>query len=284
MTILDRDGVHLFYEEQGDAEPTLLFVHGWSGDHHHFGPQAARFAANHRVISVDLRGHGASDVPDQAYTVEGFADDLSWLCGHLGTDRVVVVGHSMGGSVALALAANHQELVSAVVLVDSPLVWPDDTRSALRQGAEAMSGPDGAAVRRTIIDAFFIPTDNAERRIALTEQMLQTPDQVAASAFLSVATWDQHGAAARVKAPVLALLSGTMPLTVADNFPSGVVDELAIGQTVGAGHFIQLEVPDQVNSMLERFLQLLRGGPAKAPSPVPSPSAPGADIIRRLRG
>jgi pimeloyl-ACP methyl ester carboxylesterase len=282
VTTLDRDGVRLFYVDQGEGELALLFVHGWSGDHHHFEPQATHIARDHRAISVDLRGHGASDSPDQVYTIEGFADDLAWMCGRLGADRVVVVGHSMGGSVGLAMAAARPELVSALVLVDSPLVWPDETRSVLREAAEAMSGPDGAVVRRTIIDAFFIPSDDQRRRSSLTDQMLRTPGSVAASSFLSIATWDQDSATALVRAPVLALLSGTMPLTIADHFPAGVVEDLTVGQTVGAGHFIQLEVPDQVNAMIGRYLLLLEAGRDRSPSPSAISEPPGADIVRQL--
>jgi pimeloyl-ACP methyl ester carboxylesterase len=54
------------------------------------------FGRTHRVVAVDLRGHGASDKPMREYTVAGFADDLAWLCDQLGVVKPVVVGHSMG--------------------------------------------------------------------------------------------------------------------------------------------------------------------------------------------
>jgi pimeloyl-ACP methyl ester carboxylesterase len=60
----------------------------------------------HRVIAADLCGHGASDAPSRKYTVAEFADDLAWLCAELNVQRPVVVGHSMGGVIALELAAN----------------------------------------------------------------------------------------------------------------------------------------------------------------------------------
>jgi pimeloyl-ACP methyl ester carboxylesterase len=100
MQFLSRDGVRLGYEEQGSGSPPMLLVHGWSCDHTHFAPQAEHFSKRHRVILVDLRGHGASDTPDQEYTMAGFADDLAFLCEQIGVDRPVVVGHSMGGVIA----------------------------------------------------------------------------------------------------------------------------------------------------------------------------------------
>ena len=72
-----RDGTALAYAEAGVGAPTLVFVHGWTCNRTHFAPQVAQFAPRHRVIAVDLRGHGASDAPEQRYTISGFADDVA---------------------------------------------------------------------------------------------------------------------------------------------------------------------------------------------------------------
>jgi pimeloyl-ACP methyl ester carboxylesterase len=71
-------------------------VHCWCGDHTHLAPQFDYFGRTHRVVAVDLRGHGASDKPMQEYAVAGFADDLAWLCDQLGVVKPVVVGHKHG--------------------------------------------------------------------------------------------------------------------------------------------------------------------------------------------
>jgi len=95
---LMRDGVALAYTEAGSGGPPLLLVHCWCGDHTHLDPQFEYFSRSHRVIAVDLRGHGVSDKPVQDYTMAGFADDLAWLRAQLGLAKPVVVGHSMGGT------------------------------------------------------------------------------------------------------------------------------------------------------------------------------------------
>src|SRR5690242_8544380 len=110
MERLVRDGVALAYEVAGTGDPPLLLVHCWTCDHSFFAPQLAHFSGTHRVVNVDLRGHGASDKPRQDYTVAGFADDLAWLCERLGVQKPVVIGHSMGGNIALELAARHPDL------------------------------------------------------------------------------------------------------------------------------------------------------------------------------
>jgi pimeloyl-ACP methyl ester carboxylesterase len=111
MEHLVRDGVNLYYTDQGAGDPPLLFVHGWCCNSSHFQPQVDFFSRDHRCIAVDLRGHGESDKPEQDYTMAVFADDLAWLCAQLGVQRPVVIGHSMGGVVALALAQRHPNIL-----------------------------------------------------------------------------------------------------------------------------------------------------------------------------
>ena len=77
---LARDGVQLSFDIAGAGPPEFLFVHGLGGDRTHFAPQMEYFARQGRVLNAELRGHGESDKPHQAYSIEGFADDLFWLC------------------------------------------------------------------------------------------------------------------------------------------------------------------------------------------------------------
>jgi pimeloyl-ACP methyl ester carboxylesterase len=153
---LTRDGVRLGYTQSGTGEPALLFVHGWCCDHSFFAPQHEHFPSRHRVVSVDLRGHGGSDAPVQAYTMAGFADDLAWLCGEIGVERAVVVGHSMGGLVTLALAESRPDLVRAAVLVDMPVLLTPEERAMRVSIGEALAGPGGggsAGLRRQHVPA-----------------------------------------------------------------------------------------------------------------------------------
>jgi pimeloyl-ACP methyl ester carboxylesterase len=141
MRQLKRDEVALVYNDvgAGDAAP-LLFVDGWGCNHTHFAPQQAAFGTQRRTVAVDLRGHGASDAPLQEYTVAGFADDLAWQCRELELVKPIVVGHSMGGTIALELAAKHPDLLSAVVLIDSVLFPSPSKLDFYRSVAEALQG------------------------------------------------------------------------------------------------------------------------------------------------
>src|SRR5262245_62645954 len=111
MAIIAHDGIRLAYDDRGAGDPTIVLVHGWTCDRSFFGPQVDHFARRHRVVSVDLRGHGESDKPDGAYPIAAYADDIAYLIGQLGLGPVVAVGHSMGGLAVAGLAASHPQCV-----------------------------------------------------------------------------------------------------------------------------------------------------------------------------
>ena len=123
MPFVMIDDVNLHFEEAG-AGPPMLFLHGWARNLTHLEPQAKHFASTHRVVSVDLRGHGQSDKPAVGYTIASFADDVADLCRELAVDHPVVVGHSMGGAVALELAARYPKALRAAVMMDSACCGP----------------------------------------------------------------------------------------------------------------------------------------------------------------
>jgi pimeloyl-ACP methyl ester carboxylesterase len=75
MQSLRRDGVNLLYEKTAGGDPPILFVHGWCCDHSYFAPQFERYAERgHRVVAVDLQGHGQSDKPEGSYAMQGLHD------------------------------------------------------------------------------------------------------------------------------------------------------------------------------------------------------------------
>ncbi len=252
MPHLTRDGVKLYYEEAGKGLPMIL-VHGWTCDCSHFAPQAAHFSPRYRCISVDLRGHGQSDKPEQPYTIEGFADDVAWMCGELGVSRAVLAGHSMGGAVVLALAAAHPDLCKALVMLDPAILFPAELQPLLAQLVAGFRSPDGRAVLREFGSSqFFTPTSDPSLKERLLDQMGRTPMHVVASAFESVGSFGGDAALRAVHAPVLYVEADPVIERVARL--RELCPQVVTGKTVASGHFHQLEVPEQINAMMDRFL------------------------------
>jgi|DewCreStandDraft_2_1066082.scaffolds.fasta_scaffold00195_78 pimeloyl-ACP methyl ester carboxylesterase len=250
-----RDGVRLCYDEDGTGDPPVLLVHGWCCDHTYFAPQFEHFRREHRTVAVDLRGHGQSDKPEQDYTIAGFADDLAWLCRELGLSKPVVIGHSMGGVIAVELARRHADLPAAVVALDAPLAPPPGRRERSLRLIEALRGPHyREAQREFVAQVLFLSTDDAQRKARIVDAMSSAPQHVMAGAYAARYAWDGETALKACRVPLLSIAAAvplTDPARLRELCPHAVT-----GQTVGAGHFLQLEVPEQVNAMIDRFLRI----------------------------
>ncbi len=249
MQFLRKDGVALAFEDTGADLPSLLFVHGCSLDHHSFDPQVEYFRPTHRVVSVDLRGHGASDAPRQEYTMAGYAEDLAWLCGELGLVKPVIVGHSMGGNAGLELAARYPDALRSLVMIDSCLLTPP---LPLHFGLEAaLHTPDYLAVWQQGLTALSLPSDKEAPQVIAS---LRIQQHVLASAWQNhVTRYDAASAAEGCRVPV-AYVGSTMPFVDLARFQA-LTPQLVIGHTLGSGHFSTLEVPDQINAMLATFIK-----------------------------
>jgi pimeloyl-ACP methyl ester carboxylesterase len=256
MPSVNRDGISLWYEEAAGNKIPVVLVHGWCCDHTYLAPQFTHFAAlGHRVVAVDLRGHGRSDKPEQSYTMQVFAEDAMWICERLDVRKPVVIGHSMGGIVAFDLAARHPSSVAAVVMLDAAIVLPQGARNTIPDFLGTLRGPDyRSAMRDYVENSLFLPSDDPERKTWILEGMAAAPQYVVVSAFEGLRDYDATEAKGGLAVPSL-YIAADEPFSRSDlaRFQA-LTPKTVYGRTVGSGHFLQLEVPDQVNAMIDRFL------------------------------
>ncbi len=254
MPYAELGDLRLYYDRAGSGDPELVFVHGWCCDRTAFQPQFDHFARTHAVTALDLRGCGRSDRPDDGYAISDFADDLARFCAEVKIEKPVVVGHSLGGMIAVELAARYPSVPRALVLVDPGPIDPlPHTVKIFSAFAEQLAGPRGEDVRRQWVQDMGTRDEKLARWIV--ELMCAAPLPVATAVIRGVNAWNGVGALALCAVPTLLMRSslGGSPDSVRLRT---IKPDLEVGITVGAGHFHQLEVPDQVNAMIERFLQL----------------------------
>ena len=246
-------GISLAYDVAGAGEPAMVFVHGWSCDRSFLAPQVEFFAPEHRVLAVDLRGHGQSGKPAPGpgrYDVDVLADDVLAVADAAGLRRPVLVGHSLGGLVGLSAAARPGAL-SALVMVDPAPITNERVKAYFRESADTVRADHDRSWRTEFARGFFLPTDTARRDEIIAAFPAGDPG-ISAAIVQAMGEFDGAGALGRATVPVLSVGSAHPPNSAADL--RAACPSITIGQTVGSGHFNQLEVPDQVNAMIAKFL------------------------------
>jgi pimeloyl-ACP methyl ester carboxylesterase len=258
---LDHNGARLWYADHGSGPEAVVFVHGFACDHSQFAAQVEYLEPYRRVVAVDLRGHGRSDAPEQDYTMEGYADDVAWMCQQLGIERAVVVGHSMGGIVAAMVTARHPALVAGVVILDSAIVPIPELTVGLVGWSDSLRGDDYVDVLRGVSDAFFEPDDDQVIKAAVQGGMY-APQHVLVSSAAHMASFVISSAIGEPiarpdtwRCPVLHVSAAYQMNDVA-RFRE-LCPQLVVAQTAGSGHYHHVLVPEQINAMLARFLQLV---------------------------
>jgi pimeloyl-ACP methyl ester carboxylesterase len=127
MTSIDIDGVQHVYEltQPTPTSPTLVFIHGWLLSRHYWQPVIDGLAPDYQCLSYDLRGFGQSQFPlnqsnlSQDYTPKAYAEDVATLLQKLDLSSVWLVGHSLGGTIALLAAQKQPQQVQGVVCVNA---------------------------------------------------------------------------------------------------------------------------------------------------------------------
>ncbi|WP_026871768.1 alpha/beta fold hydrolase [Inquilinus limosus] len=174
----------LFATEAGTGKNVML-LHGWTCDSHDWSWQLPLFESNYRVVAVDLRGHGRSEVmPSGAYTPADYIADIEALIStRYPGQTFIIVGHSMGGQIAARLAAKRPDMVDAVVSVDGALGFSSDAAQFFGKTAHDLNVNDPGVVVPALFQLVYDPaTDPAYKRWH-TRRLQGVPPHVVRESF-----------------------------------------------------------------------------------------------------
>lgn len=255
-TVASADGVPIAYEVRGSGEPTLVFIHGWSCDSRYWRAQVPHFAGNHRTVTIDLAGHGHSGLQREIYSMAAFGEDVRAVVDDVGAERVVLIGHSMGGSVSIAAASLMSDRVLGIVGVDT---FHDLGQRHGPEEIEAWVGPlrqDFSAGAVPFVESMFVASTDAALRGWIVADMTAAPPRVAVSAvenLLEISGDDDILAALeRLAIPIVAINADLWPTNIEGNRERLSTFEAVI--MPGTDHFLHMDEPEAFNDRLGRLL------------------------------
>ena len=250
-TVNSADGVPIHFTDQGQGAPALVFVHGWSCDATYWDEQVARFAATHRVVAVDLAGHGKSGLERKDYTMEAFGADVAAVLKKLELKGAILVGHSMGGPVVVEAALAAPDRVAGVVAVDDfqnvDLKLPEASIDVFLAPFVANFKP---SVKGWVPHMFPAGADTALVS-AIANDMASAPPAVAISAIRNLLFWLASRTGERLKAlsvPLMCINADQQPTLVEPI--KALVPGYQLRVLAGSGHFLMREKPEAFDALL----------------------------------
>jgi pimeloyl-ACP methyl ester carboxylesterase len=254
------DGAKVHYESYGTGKEAVVFIHGWTCDLTFWRGQAPVYQ-KHRSLLIDLPGHGQSAKPGVSYTQERFARAIDAVMRDAGVDRAVLVGHSMGGPVALTFLRLFPAKAKALVLVDAyvPQTPKDDAaRDQLKQQMDAFAQrwhePNYKESAAAMIESMFSDKTTPAMREEIRTKMLATPQHVMASAFEGMFAIEPPKPGETYALPVMAIMSQAPGGASREAQFRTLFPNLRYEGWQGSGHFLMMESPERFNRALEEFL------------------------------
>jgi 3-oxoadipate enol-lactonase len=276
MGVLRVDGARLYYQTAGAGEP-LVLLHGLGASSADWEYQVPEFARRFFVIAVDFRGHGASDRTGD-YSVTRFAADTWALLDRLKVSRPVLLGHSMGGAVAMQMALDRPGAVARLVLANTLPSFLTDTpakQAMLWTRLLLMSLLGPRRLSEIMTRRLYPDPDQAALRAKVARRNAGHDRNVYLASIRALTRWSVRDRLAALKLPVLVLASEHDYFGRDETAPFlAALPDARLQVFAGARHGLPLERPGDFNRAVLEFLGAApRAAPAGASAPVPAPGS-----------
>ncbi|VAW73495.1 hypothetical protein MNBD_GAMMA15-777 [hydrothermal vent metagenome] len=260
-TIIESaDGSPIAYGMRGQSEPTIVFIHCWTCNHTFWDAQIDYFSKQHQVVWLDLAGHGESGSRRQRYTMQAFGQDVAAVVHQVGAGKVILVGHSMGGPVAVEAAKQLGDRVIGIVGVDTfytPFEYP-----ASQEAIAAFVKPFETDFRETsnkMVRSMFTPQADPAVIDAIVSKFSAADPKVGASAMYELFNWNAQQASADLQ-----LFSGMLYNINAAPTGKEPPPNAHVVMVPGVGHFVAQVKPGAFNQALEGIITKLTGASDQA--------------------
>ncbi|AMR32825.1 hypothetical protein A0256_16070 [Mucilaginibacter sp. PAMC 26640] len=247
--------LHIDYTDTGDGDTTLLFAHGWCINKTYWDQQVSHFGKKYRVVALDLGGFGKSGKNRSNWDTQAFASDVNAVMDQLKLKKVVLVGHSMAGSIVLQAALNEPDKVIGIVGVDNFKgvggKFTDKDKQEFA-GAIAMMKRD---FKKVVLSWFkhdlFSKTTSEPIKMRILNDVAHA-DTIVAVASQEQGIYNEAPNLMKLKKKLFMINSDYQPTDTTGLIKNNIPFKLYTVR--GTGHFPMIEAPDEFNKQLEKVL------------------------------
>lgn len=246
------DGTDIVYTSSGNSKTALVFVHGWSCDKSYWNEQVKALVKEFRVVTIDLAGHGESGTERKDYTIQLFGKDVAAVVNDLKLDHVILIGHSMGGSVIIEAAKEIGDKVIGLIGVDTYQSFTDDWTSEQKEKFLEPFVKDFKTSATEFVKQMFPKGADEELVNRVAVDMSSAPPAIAVSAMRNLFFYDPLPALAKMNLSIISINCDMYPLALDENKKH--VKSFSFKMMKGVGHFLMLEKPDEFNKQLKEAI------------------------------
>jgi 3-oxoadipate enol-lactonase len=254
--------ITLHYQMIGapSAAPLIVFVNSLGTDFRIWRDVIVRLAGDFSVLLYDMRGHGLSDIGEVPYRMEDHVDDLAALLDHVGTDKAIVCGLSVGGQIAQGLYASRPDLVRALILCDTAARIGDADSWSARIAAIEMNGIEGIA--DAVLERWFAPAFRRADNLAFAgyrNMLVRQPAAGYIASCVALREADFTAAARQIMVPTICIVGeadGSTPPALVAAFAK-LIPGARYEVIKGAGHLPCVEQPASLVAIIRAFIALI---------------------------
>lgn len=259
MNVTRVNGVQLHYAVEGPHDkPVMVFSGSLGSDFRMWDRLVDRLAGRYRMVRYDKRGHGLSEAPARPYRMDDHVADLIGLLDHLGLDRIVLCGLSVGGLIAQGIAARQPDRVSALILCDTAARIGDDDLWNARIAAIEADGIEVLAdpiMERWLSAAFR--AEKPDEALAWRNMLVRTTVDGYVGTCAAIRDADLTESTRQIRMPVLGICGSEDGATPPDLVRGTIamIEGARFELIEGAGHLSCVENPDRVAALITEFLK-----------------------------
>lgn len=254
------DGVHVQYRVYGTGEPALVFIHCWSCDSNYWREQVPVFEKKYTLVTVDLAGHGGTDGNRTDWSIAHFGQDVATALAAVPNKQIILVGHSMGGPVAIEAARLLKGRVIGIIGVDTfkSIGAPLPSKAQVDAAIKPFEADFIGHTRTLVADHLFVKGAHPQLAQKIAYDMSLSPPRVAVPVMRALLEYDFTEPLKEISVPIVAINSD-LGEPVNETRIRKVLPKFRTVTLPGTGHFLMMEDPQRFNPALETEVATMLG-------------------------